>query len=549
MGCKAKYTVSPKGRGLPAPERFFGTILTGGRLQEADGDIRPRSMTECKTEPGLQACVFLLFLCFCVGVVMRMKFNLCLIFLAIFVPELHAQEESGTLSANASLASYASTGKDLPFWLRSNQDGVFQSPNSITQLLRTGFSRSFETGGSGKWDYTFGAEIVAGYGDKIYYQPNQYWVGARYDWLTMRIGAEADSVRFGGLSSTNGNLDASNNARPVPRIALATNGFVSFPFKEGFFSWKANYSEGMILDNSYIQNAHLHHKSFDARIELPWKLDVTFGLEHYVFWGGTSPSLGPLPGWKDYFRYILSMKGGSDFPISDQGNAAGSQFYLYNLEIHKVFNEKQVSIYWNHPFQNRAGMKLANIADGLWGIHVSMGTEPRILNEFVYEWMNTLSQDDIASSNQISGGESYFNNSEYQSGFTHFSQMMGSPLFVPTLNDSGVSLGIEDTRMWMHHLGMKGFLGKNLRWKVMLTYSGNYGMGGFSLQTPVKELSSFEEIVYVPKNSPLEFNVAVANDIGQRFENRTGFTAGLKWRPSEETKKRGTWVIRKRRYF
>ena len=122
MGCKAKYTVSPKGRGLLVPERFFGTILTGGRLQEADGDIRPRSMTECKTEPGLQACVFLLFLCFCVGRIMNMKFNLCLVFLTLFVPELQAQEEGGTLNAHAYFASYASTGKDLPFWLRSNQN-------------------------------------------------------------------------------------------------------------------------------------------------------------------------------------------------------------------------------------------------------------------------------------------------------------------------------------------------------------------------------------------------------------------------------------------
>ena len=480
---------------------------------------------------------------------MDMKFNLCLVFLTFLVPEIQAQEEGGTLSANASLASYASTGRDLPFWLRSNQNGVFQSPNNITQLLMTGFNRTFDTSVSGKLDYTFGTEIVAGYGDKIYFQPNQYWVGARYDWLTMRLGAEADPVRFGGLSSTNGNMDASNNARPVPRIALATNGYVSFPFNKGFFSWKALYSEGMILDNSYIHNAHLHHKSFSAKVELPWKVDVSVGLEHFVLWGGTSPSLGPLPGWKDYFRYILSMKGGSDFPISDQGNAAGSQLYMYNLEIHKIFNEKQITVYWNHPFQNRSGMKLANIADGLWGIHLSVGNDPQILNEFVYEWMNTLSQNNIVTSGQISNGDSYFNNSEYKSGFTHFGQMMGSPVFVPTLNDSGVSVGFEDTRMWMHHLGVKGFLGTNLQWKVMLTYSGNFGSDGFSLKTPVREFSSFEEISYLPRNSPLEFNVGLANDLGQRFENRTGFTAGLKWRPSEETKKRGTWEIRKRRYF
>lgn len=479
---------------------------------------------------------------------MIMKFNLCLVFLMALSSGLMAQEERGVLAVNTSLASYTSSGKDLPFWLKSNQDGVFSSAYNLTQLLRTGFSRSFGNSVKGL-DYTFGAEVVAGYGDKLYYQPNQYWIGVKYDWVTLKFGAEADPVRFGGLSSTNGNMDASNNARPLPRISLATNDYVSFPFNRGFFSWKALYSEGMILDNSYIQNAHLHHKSFSGKVELPWKLDISFGLDHYVFWGGTSPSGGRLPGWKDYFRYILSLRAGSDFPPGDQSNAAGSQLFLYNLEVHKVFNEKQVTFYWNHPFQNRSGMKLANIADGLWGIHFSMGNDPRMVSEFVYEWMNTLSQENIATSGQIYSGESYFNNSVYQSGFTHFAQMMGSPIFVPTLNDSGASVGFEDTRMWMHHLGAKGFLGKSLRWKVLLTYSGNFGTGGYSLSTPVKEFSSLEELIYVPKNSPLEFNLAVANDLGQRFENRTGFTVGLNWRPSEETRKRGEWVIRKRRYF
>jgi hypothetical protein len=79
MGCKAKYTASPKGRELPASERFSGTILAGGRLHEADGDIRPRSMAECKTEPGLQVCVYFIFVSAGYNFSERMETRQCLV--------------------------------------------------------------------------------------------------------------------------------------------------------------------------------------------------------------------------------------------------------------------------------------------------------------------------------------------------------------------------------------------------------------------------------------------------------------------------------------
>ena len=59
----------------------------------------------------------------------------------ILVLGLKAQQESSIPAIYASFHSYASGGKELPFWLRANQNGTFPVGNSTTQLLRAGFYR------------------------------------------------------------------------------------------------------------------------------------------------------------------------------------------------------------------------------------------------------------------------------------------------------------------------------------------------------------------------------------------------------------------------
>ena len=449
--------------------------------------------------------------------------------LLVFVLGLKAQQGSSTTTIYASIRSYASSGKELPFWFRANQNGTFPVGNGTTQLLRAGISRVMSEGSANRWDVTYGTDLAGGFAGKSYFQPNQYWLGVRYQWLVLKAGAQADPIRFGGLSSTNGNMDASNNARPVPNLSLSTNGYISFPFNPGVFSWKALYSEGMLWDNSYIQNAHLHHKNFYFKMDLPQKWNFSLGVEHYVFWGGVSPELGKMPGWEEYFRYAFGMKGGKGASTIDRINVAGNQLGFYGLEVNKQWKYQQLTFYWNHPFEDRSGMELVNIPDGLWGVHWEKKQQSHFLTEVVYEWVYTLNQSKDPRISPIRGGDSYFNHGEYQSGYTHYAHMMGSPLFVPMLDANGVSKGFESTRMWMHHLGLKGWLRHDLFWKTMLTYSENFGEYQNPYPEPHGEFSYLGEINYQMPRFPLQLSGGLAGDTGNRFEERVGGFFGLKW--------------------
>ncbi|MCK9639111.1 MAG: capsule assembly Wzi family protein [Prolixibacteraceae bacterium] len=477
-----------------------------------------------------------------------MRVILFLLLFQVSVSGLKAQEGSSSPTFYASFRSYASTGKDLPFWFKANQNGTPPLDDNATQLLRTGFFRNMDIDTSYPWDYCYGTELVGGYTGKSYFQPNQYWAGIRYQWLVVKAGAEADPVRFGGLSSTNGRMDASNNARPLPQVSLGTNGYTSFPFKSGPLTWKALYAEGILLDNSWVQNAHLHHKNFYVKMDLSGEWNISAGVEHYVFWGGTSPTLGRLPGKEAYFNYLLSRQVSKELSNGDQVNIVGNQLGLYNLEVNKQWEYDQLTFYWNHPFQDRQEMKLANISDGLWGIHWEK-QKPQILNEIVYEWMHTLNQSGNPLTSPGNGGDNYFYQGDYQSGFTHYSRMMGTPLFIPVVDANGVSNGFESTRMWMHHVGMKGFLGKNLSWKMLMTFSRNFGTNGNYFTKPLDELSILDELVYrIPRKS-LQLLCGIASDSGNHFENRLGIYIGVKWMPVEEKRKRGSqWVNRRNRH-
>ncbi|HWR99626.1 MAG TPA: capsule assembly Wzi family protein [Prolixibacteraceae bacterium] len=473
--------------------------------------------------------------------------SLCLIGVMFLFSGLEAQTTDSEPTAYASFYSYASTGKELPFWFRANQNGVFPLANSTTQLFRAGFYKGLDFSSSNSWDYFYGADLVAGYAGDGYFQANQYWVGARFLTMVLKVGAMADSIRFGGLSSSNGNMYASNNARPVPKITLSTNGYQYFRFLPGWLSVKGLYEEGMLWDSSFVQDAHLHHKNFHFRVDLPDRWNFSLGIEHYVFWGGVSPTQGRYPGWEEYFRYVFGLEGGSGATESDQINVSGNQLGMYNLEINKIWRNNQLTFYWNHPFEDHSGMELFNLPDGLWGVHWGQKKQQKIVTDVVYEWMYTLDQTGNPQVYTIRGGDNYFNHGEYQSGFTHFAGMMGTPLFVPALKTSEVSAGFESTRMWMHHLGIKGALLEDLSWKAMCTYSRNYGSYGNVYSEPLSQLSVMGQFVYRFQSLPLELSAALANDSGDRFENRTGFSFGLKWMPQEDIReKHREWVIRRK---
>ncbi len=452
---------------------------------------------------------------------------------------LFAQEKNDfTPEFCASQSTLISSGNDLPFWMVSNNNGVFTMHNNTYLLFQAGLKRELERDSLKKWGYTYGGNMVYGHAGTSDFHPNEYWLGLRFRTYILKIGAEADPVIYGGLSSTNGNMFQSRNARPVPSLSFSSNGYIPFYIAKKWLTFRFKYEEGLLEENRAVTNAHLHHKNLYAKASLSPSASISFGVEHYVFWGGYSTTRGQQPGWNNYFRYILGLKGGGTATVSDQINVAGNQLGSYNLEVKKNWQTIAASFYWNHPFEDKSGMELVNLRDGLWGIHLSKNKRESLISDFVYEYMYTLNQSGSFHMRPAPtptdpdrktgrGMDTYFTHGLYTSGYTHYQHMMGTPLFVPDINADGISTGFTSTRMWMHHVGISGWLGGGFSWKSMVTWSRNFGNYSNMYLKPLDELSAIAECTFKPARLPFDVKTGIAGDYGDRFEHRVGGYLGF----------------------
>jgi len=470
----------------------------------------------------------------------KAKSVILIILTILSIPMMAQQKDGFEPDFRLSQTSAVSSGEDLPFWMTSNQNGVYALHNSSYLLFQAGINRSLDRDNQKKWGYTYGANMVYGLAGTSDFQPNEYWLGFRFHQLILKAGAQSDPILYGGLSSTNGNMYRSRNARPVPGLSLSTNGYIPFLFAKKWFSWRFLYEEGILKDKQFVTDAHLHHKNLHLRAALSPSLSLSIGLEHYVFWGGYSPTYEQLPEWSQYFRYVAGLSGGEGAAANDQMNASGNQLGSYNLEIKKDWATTSATFYWNHPYEDRSGREFANMPDGLWGIHVTTKNRTALITDVVYEYMNTRNQSgSIAphlsptteNPNRMTGRgvDTYFNHMVYPSGYIHYNRMIGTPIFIPTIGPDGISMGFSDTRFIMHHIGISGTLGNGFFWKSLLTASRDFGNYGKVYPDPLNEFSFLAEGRYNGAKLPFIVKAGLAGDSGTRFENRLGGYLGIEF--------------------
>lgn len=472
---------------------------------------------------------------------MSIRIYFIFIILTLLSTKLVAQKKSGIVpDFHFSQSTLVSSGEDIPFWMTSNQNGIYTLHDSSYVLFQAGLSRNLDRDTLKKWGYTYGANMVCGIAGTSDFHPDEYWLGFRFHQLILKAGAQSDPVIYGGLSSTNGDMYRSRNARPVPGLSLSTNGYIPFLFAKKWFSFRFLYEEGILRDKQFVTDAHLHHKNLHFRALLSPSLSLSLGIEHYVFWGGFSPKYGHLPGWSQYWRYIGGFAGGAGATLNDQMNASGNQLGNYKLEFKKEWTNSSATFYWNHPFEDRSGMELDNLRDGLWGVNFSTKKRSSLITDIVYEYMNTRNQSgsifmipaptpENPNKKTGRGGDNYFNHGIYSSGYVHYNRMMGSPLFVPTIGPDGISKGFGSTKMWMHHLGVSGALGNGFFWKSLATFSRNFGTFGKPYPNPLNEFSFLAECRYNGAKLPFIVKAGVAGDNGERFEHRFGGYLGIEF--------------------
>lgn len=386
----------------------------------------------------------------------------------------------------------ALSGADvMPFWAYTNQYDLMPMTSGYTALLQTGMQ--YDETKTLQWHW--GASLALrgdGY-DKACPIIDEAYAGLMWKKLSLDIGLKHPELEYlscspalGSLSVTGGNLIMSGNARAMPgyRLALHPN---DVPFTGGHLQVEAAYGDFLMTDARYKPRVLTHNTSLHL-IGNIGKVSISAGLDHWAMWDGN--------GFGNYLRVITGSSAGPDGTKSDRMNVIGNQLGSEKISISYRGEGWKAGLRHDIPYDDISGMTFKNFPDGVNTLSFSFDEKDRWISDIVYEHQYTMYQSGPIHDKETDeqgnprpwrpglnyvGGDNYFNNGEFKSGWTHYGMTIGNPLFFPagthvgTWTRGAVTKGVENNRLKSHHVGVSGKLFKKCPYRLMVTYAMCYG--------------------------------------------------------------------------
>jgi hypothetical protein len=417
------------------------------------------------------------------------------------------------------------TGENPPFYSVANRYGVFSDEKNAF-LMRAGIFAEFDT--ATNFSVSYGLDAAYRYDSESEVWLQQGYVRTRVFFLIVQGGLVEE--RFGNQDNllSSGAFLFSENARPMPKIALYTNEYVIVPYTNNLLEIKGYIAHGWFGEkDQYVQNAWLHQKYFFIRIgkkRFPWS--VNLGIHHAAIWGGTSPEYGSLPAdWKAFKSVLFARMKGDQGPINEQENAVGNHLASYSLGIDYTMKKHDLKFYWQTMLEDkngRVGVDWKNKGDGLWGIVFQKRDDSNGLRKVGLEFFNSTSQ---SGDPNFSGGDNYFNNYLYRSGWTYQDMTIGTPLITSPVY-TGRTPEMQD---YLENNSIRAltagaiFQFHEKQVSVKLTYARNFGTIALPYEHPRDQLYSFIGYNYFSKrHRDLMFSWEGALDAGSHFGTNMG---------------------------
>lgn len=364
----------------------------------------------------------------------------------------------------------------LPFWVKSNNSNRFtdQSANSIYQILDYNGSYKLIDNLSVKWEL----ESIVNARENIRGKFVQANISIQTNFLRITGGYDEEFFGLNDSTLSIGNLVYGNNARPLPKISISTNGWKKSPLLGSTLSFKAYLAHGKFENNRFQRGAFLHQKYFYLRGRaFNERLSLIFGLNHSAQWGGSNSlneSAQPA-GLKNYARIFLGSSGGGDALLTDQQNALGNHLGTYDIRGSYDFKNFTLTNYWQLLWEDKSGLTPFNWRDGIMGTSIQF-KKGGILQKVVLEIVRTNDQNAQKTSEDgipFLEPDNFFNNGVYRSGWSYHSRVIGNPLFLILNSESASGFSIKNSINAVN-IGLSGQLGQ-LRYRINYTDFKNKG--------------------------------------------------------------------------
>ena len=440
------------------------------------------------------------------------------------------------LRYDAALAATSGSAGALPFWLAANQYGTVD-PTSSNLGLRLGVHRPFEEGG--RFAYAFGAEAVGRASARSTLHVHQLYGRLRYGALQLTGGRREQMIGRVDTALSLGSTTWSKNAAPPPKISLSTAGYVAVPGTRNRVAVNGYIAHGWLGDDRFVEGALLHEKYLYLRLMPPSSpVRGHAGIIHHATWAGTHPRLGSQPGAFSDFVDILLGGRNDEETVVPSTPAFANQIAAYDFSLDADLGSVDALVYRHFYHEDTPSLAFRNPWDGLWGVRLRRPSSEALVTGFLWEHLVMTRHNAKYSEGEERGEDTYYNHSVYESGWTYQGRTLGLPLLLPAAGRPGIGNNI----VVAHHVGMEGVLPGDLSYRVLGTYSRNYGAQTVCAdaqctstrdeRTPRRDQYSLLLALTGPlsERHGIRFNTSIGLDVGALYDDRIGLSAGLSWR-------------------
>ncbi len=445
-----------------------------------------------------------------------MKVKLTYLFTCLIGFSVLSQESiqiSGEFNSRAFMAS-----SENPFWFYTNTNGSNSNDTSIG-LSAFALADYYNKSGNNKL-FSVGAGFYARDGFTRKFERSELFVEHTNKWFEVVLGAKnVDEIKY-GLSSINGNILFTGNTRAIPGILISNTKKINL---SNWLAVKGSIGHYRLNDNRMTIRTNIHYKSLDLLWQFSPTMTLKTGLQHYVQWGGISQDGIEYPNNFNAFKEVFLGKSSSESDNPNETlNALGNHIGSYQATFTKFIDSNQeVEVYHQSIFEDRSGRELNNFPDGIWGMSYT-NKNSKWLRSILYEYVQTVSQSGRpdptnTTFGQQSGGDNYFSNSIYRSGWTYEGVIIGLPFINPIDSDSNP----KNNRVYVHHLGVYA-THEFFDVKAKLSLVKNLGTYGAPIQPRENLIYSSLNISYNNEKFGI-LNLMIGGDFG----NRNLFGIGL----------------------
>lgn len=432
------------------------------------------------------------------------------------------------LSLNIEASATASTGDNAPLWLSSNKHGTV-SPFGNSTYERVMLSRTLSTDTICQWRFGYGLDLQLTQNAQSDIFIHQAYAQLQWKKATLTLGAKEHGIDLRNNQLTSGGLSQGINARPIPEALLHLDYF-SVPFTDHWWKIRARGGFGITTDGAwqenwvndknsqkYTTNTFFHEKAlywkFGREDRFPFTYEI--GIQMYNIFGGTAYNVTgrgtnglatiKQPEDVNAFWHAFWPMGASDDPTDGVNkNVAGNTLGSYLMRLQYNSPTWTIGAYFERFYEDHSMLTVQyGIYDHLIGIDATL-PHNRIVSHALIEHISTKDQSGAVYHDgtnnlpdAIAGRDNYYHHNIY-SGWQHWGMTLGNPLLTSPIYNADHELTFRNNRLQAWHLGLDGDPTPQLHWRVLTTFTSNWGTYAVPYPDVQHDQHYLAEVTYKP---------------------------------------------------